>query len=142
MWGTCLTPIKQNFKFLNLYFSFTLCLEGRHMPHTYQTKFSIFKFVFWGWDTCLTLLQYSQFFLNLVFWDETHASHLSSKIICFLMCVFGVRHMPYPSWKYSNFCLILCLKVRHMPHLYQTKFYIFRFVFFGWGTYLTLLKNC
>ena len=71
------------------------------MSHPYQENFYVFKFVFSGWGICLTLLENIKIFLHLVFGGEACASPLSNK--SFSICVFGVRHMPHPSWKYSIF---------------------------------------
>ena len=72
----------------NLNFSLSLCLEVRHMPHPYETKFYVLNF-FFGWGTCLTLFEKSEFLLKVVLRSEAHASPLWNKVLCFEFVFFG-----------------------------------------------------
>ena len=75
-----------------------------------------------SWGTSRTLMKQNSVFLNLWFWGEAHAS---------------------PFLTYLKFSINLCLEVRHevrhMPHLYQTNFYVLNLCFLGWGMSLILL---
>ena len=47
--------------------------------------------------------------------------------------------MYFIFWKSHNKCLILIVKLKHVPHPYETKFYVFEFMILRWGTCLTFL---
>ena len=63
-----------------------------------------------SWGTCLTFMNQNFMFLILWFKSEEHASPFLINL---------------------NFFLSLCLEVRHMRHLYQTKLYILNLYFWG-----------
>ena len=111
-----LVYVIHNLKFHNKCLIFIV--KMRHVPHPSETKFHVFEFV----------IDMSIFFLKLVLSSEAHTSPLSNKILCLNLCFWGeTRASPYLI--YLNFTLNLCLEVRHMPHLYQTKFYVLNLYF-------------
>ena len=136
-----LVYVFHNLKFRNKCLIFIV--KMRHMPHSYKTKLYVFEFVILGEAHASPYLIYANFFLKLVLRGDAHALPLSNKIICFeFVCFWGEAHVS-PFFTYLNFSLSLCLEVRHMPHLYQTKFYILNLYFWGEAhvsLFLTYLK--
>ncbi len=111
-----------------LIFSLNLCLEVRHMPHLYQTKFYVLNLCFWGEAHALSYLIYLKFSLNLCL-EVRHMPHLyQTKFYVLNLYCRGEAHVS-PFLTYLNFSLSLWLEMRHMPHPCKRKFHFIEFVF-------------
>ena len=113
------------FYLIYLIFSPKLVLRCEAHALLYQTKFYVLNLCFLGEAYALSYLIYLIFFLKLVLRGEAHASPLSNKNLCFEFVFLGWATCGFILLHISSFFpLNLCLEMRHMPHIYKTKFYV------------------